>query len=51
MATAETVDLGPAHPPKEESIAAFNTILPDIKSKLVHLRRDYNSTWPPGLSS
>ncbi|KAH7160154.1 hypothetical protein B0J13DRAFT_122477 [Dactylonectria estremocensis] len=43
MATAETVDLGPAHPPKEESITVFSAILPEIKKKLVHLRHEYNS--------
>ena len=42
MATAETVDLGPPHPPKEDTIEAFNAILPDLKHKLVHLRRDYS---------
>ncbi|CAM1507330.1 Fc.00g069710.m01.CDS01 [Cosmosporella sp. VM-42] len=41
MATAETVDLGPAHPPKEDSIEAFNSILLDIKKNIVHLRHDY----------
>ncbi|KAF4974502.1 hypothetical protein FZEAL_8598 [Fusarium zealandicum] len=41
MATAETVDLGPAHPPKEDAIIAFDQILPDLKKNLVHLRRDY----------
>jgi hypothetical protein len=43
MATAETVDLGSAHPPKEESIVAFQHVLPELKKKLVHLRHDYNS--------
>ncbi|KAF7551712.1 hypothetical protein G7046_g7642 [Stylonectria norvegica] len=42
MATAETVDLGPPHAPKEDSIEAFNTILLDIKKSIVHLRHSYN---------
>jgi hypothetical protein len=46
QATAETVDLGPSHPPKEDSIDAFNIILPDLKQKLTHLRRDYNKHEP-----
>ncbi|KAF4464642.1 hypothetical protein FALBO_8525 [Fusarium albosuccineum] len=41
MATAETVDLGPPHPPKEDSITAFEQVLPDIKKSLIHLRHDY----------
>lgn len=43
QATAETVDLGPVHPPKEDSITAFEQILPELKKTLVHLRHDYNS--------
>lgn len=48
-ATADTVDLGPAHPPKEDSIIVFSEILPELKKSLVHLRHDYNSahTYPP----
>ncbi|KAH7136598.1 hypothetical protein EDB81DRAFT_85701 [Dactylonectria macrodidyma] len=46
MATAETVDLGPAHPPKEDSITVFSAILPEIKKKLVHLRHEYNKHEP-----
>ncbi|ORY66502.1 uncharacterized protein BCR38DRAFT_484120 [Pseudomassariella vexata] len=41
MATAETVDLGSPHPPKEESLKAFTTLLPDLKSTLLHQRRTY----------
>ncbi|KAG9253588.1 uncharacterized protein F5Z01DRAFT_147570 [Emericellopsis atlantica] len=41
MATAETVDLGPAHPPKEDSIVAFEHLLPELKSQLARMRRDY----------
>ncbi|KAJ4008332.1 hypothetical protein NW766_009324 [Fusarium irregulare] len=51
MATAETVDLGPAHPPKEDSIVAFEQILPELKKKLVHLRHDYNNHDLVGFSA
>jgi hypothetical protein len=43
MATAETVTLGVAHPPKEESIKAFNEIEVDLKKTLQHLRHETNS--------
>lgn len=46
MATAETVELGLAHEPKQESINAFNDIAIDLKKTLVHLRHDYNSMAP-----
>ncbi|KAF7540653.1 hypothetical protein G7Z17_g12148 [Cylindrodendrum hubeiense] len=46
MATADTVDLGPAHPPKEDSIIVFSEILPELKKTLVHLRHDYNKHEP-----
>ncbi|KAF5632468.1 hypothetical protein F52700_6455 [Fusarium sp. NRRL 52700] len=46
QATAETVDLGPVHPPKEDSITAFEQILPELKKTLVHLRHDYNKHEP-----
>ena len=46
MATAETVDLGPSHPPREDSIEAFNAILPDLKHELIRLRRDYSKHEP-----
>ncbi|KAI5462985.1 hypothetical protein BGZ63DRAFT_422391 [Mariannaea sp. PMI_226] len=46
MATADTVDLGPAHLPKEESIKAFSHILTDLKKQLVHLRHEYNKHEP-----
>ncbi|KAH8808380.1 hypothetical protein F5884DRAFT_792005 [Xylogone sp. PMI_703] len=38
MATAETVDLSPPHPPREESITTFIELMPEIKKALVHLR-------------
>jgi len=41
MATAETVDLGPPHPPKDESIVAFKHVLPKLKHDLAHIRRDH----------
>jgi len=43
MATAETVELGLAHEPKEESINAFNDIEVELKTKLQHLRHEYKS--------
>ncbi|KAF9767916.1 hypothetical protein IL306_014856 [Fusarium sp. DS 682] len=46
MATADTVDLGPVHPPKEDSITAFKQILPELKKAVVHLRHDYNKHEP-----
>ncbi|KAH6895145.1 hypothetical protein B0T10DRAFT_557381 [Thelonectria olida] len=46
LATAETVELGPAHPPKEDSITVFSEILTDLKKQLVHLRHDYNKHEP-----
>lgn len=44
MATAETVEMGPPHPPKEESIKAFNEIEVDLKKKIQHLRHETAST-------
>jgi len=46
MATAETVDMGPPHSPKEESIKAFNEIEVDLKTKLQHLRHETNKHEP-----
>lgn len=43
QATAETVDLGPAHPPKEDAVSAFEQILPELKKNLIHLRHEYSS--------
>ncbi|KAH7330063.1 hypothetical protein BKA65DRAFT_527727 [Rhexocercosporidium sp. MPI-PUGE-AT-0058] len=40
MATAETVTMGLAHPPKEESIKAFNEIEIDLKKMIQHLRHE-----------
>lgn len=42
-ATAETVDLGPPHPPKEDAISAFEQLLPELKKNLIHLRHEYSS--------
>lgn len=42
-ATAETVKLGPAHEPKEESIKAFNEIEHELKKQLVHIRHEHDS--------
>jgi len=46
MATAETVEMGPAHPPKAESIEAFNKIEVDLKKALQHQRHDANKHEP-----
>ncbi|KAL1883858.1 hypothetical protein VTK73DRAFT_7646 [Phialemonium thermophilum] len=46
MATAETVDLGPPHEPKEESIKAFKEVEHELKKQLVHLRHQYNKHEP-----
>lgn len=46
QATAETVDLGSTHPPKEDSIKALNEILPDLKHELIHSRREKSSASP-----
>ncbi|TVY48294.1 hypothetical protein LOCC1_G001449 [Lachnellula occidentalis] len=40
MATAETVNLGPAHPPKADSIEVFDKIHVDLKKALQHKRHD-----------
>jgi hypothetical protein len=40
MATAETVELGAPHEPKEESIKAFSEIEVELKKTLQHLRHD-----------
>ncbi|KAK5652617.1 hypothetical protein OQA88_10378 [Cercophora sp. LCS_1] len=41
-ATADTVDLGPPHEPKEESINVFNEIQHELKKHLVHIRHEHN---------
>ncbi|KAI1435694.1 hypothetical protein GGR50DRAFT_693927 [Xylaria sp. CBS 124048] len=41
MATADTVNLGPLHPPKEESIKAFSEVEADLKKELLHLKHTY----------
>src|SRR5436305_15260322 len=47
MATAETVELGPSHKPKEASINAFNDLLSELKHELKRLRHEYDSRFPP----
>lgn len=49
QATAETVNLDAPHAPKEESIKAFDSILPDLKKDLVHMRKERQSTSPETL--
>ncbi|KAK4182256.1 hypothetical protein QBC35DRAFT_421025 [Podospora australis] len=46
MATAETVELGPPHEPKEESIRVFGQIEHELKKTLVHLRHEHNKHEP-----
>jgi hypothetical protein len=50
MATADTVELGPPHAPKEESIKAFKEIEVDLKKYLQHARHSYNSESYVGFS-
>lgn len=49
QATAETVDLGAVHEPKEESIKVFKEIEHDLKKELLHIRREHQSTSLPDL--
>ncbi|KAK3695222.1 hypothetical protein B0T22DRAFT_438245 [Podospora appendiculata] len=46
MATKETVDLGPPHAPKEESINTFKQIEHELKKLLVHTRHEHNKHEP-----
>jgi hypothetical protein len=46
MATAETVNLGDAHEPNEESFRVFHQIEHELKKTLVHLRREYQKHEP-----
>ncbi|KAM7182671.1 hypothetical protein V8F33_014119 [Rhypophila sp. PSN 637] len=46
MATAETVDLGPPHEPKEESIKIFKDVEHDLKKELIHIRHQHNKHEP-----
>ncbi|CAJ2513470.1 Uu.00g015890.m01.CDS01 [Anthostomella pinea] len=41
MATAETVDLGPPHAPKDESLKAFGEFESELKHKVLHLKHTY----------
>jgi len=43
MATADTVNLGPPHAPKEESINVFNEIQHELKKQLIHIRHQHDS--------
>ncbi|KAI9827551.1 MAG: hypothetical protein M1832_004901 [Thelocarpon impressellum] len=51
MATAETVELNAPHAPKEASITAFTTILPELKSSLIHARKSHDKHEPEYFSS
>ncbi|KAI1111004.1 hypothetical protein F5Y14DRAFT_454418 [Nemania sp. NC0429] len=40
-ATVDTVDLGPPHAPKEESLKAFEEVEHELKKQLLHLKHTY----------
>jgi hypothetical protein len=46
MATADTCELTPPHPPKPASIATFKKILPEVKRQLIHLRHAHDKHEP-----
>ncbi|KAK4110587.1 hypothetical protein N656DRAFT_735981 [Canariomyces notabilis] len=46
MATADTVELGEAHEPKEESLNVFKQIQHELKKTLVHIRHEHNKHEP-----
>ncbi|KAK4180436.1 hypothetical protein QBC36DRAFT_320280 [Triangularia setosa] len=46
MATAETVELGDPHEPKEESLRVFEQIQHELKKTLVHIRHEHNKHEP-----
>ncbi|KAK0729434.1 hypothetical protein B0T21DRAFT_212886 [Apiosordaria backusii] len=46
MATAETVELGAPHEPKEESLKVFGQIEHELKKTLVHIRHEHNKHEP-----
>ncbi|KAI1467464.1 uncharacterized protein F4812DRAFT_459570 [Daldinia caldariorum] len=45
-ATAETVELGPPHPPKEESLKVFSEIEHELKKTLLHMKHTYQKHEP-----
>ncbi|KAI1302499.1 hypothetical protein F5Y03DRAFT_396482 [Xylaria venustula] len=45
--TPDTVNLGPPHAPKEESIKAFTEIEPELKKELLHLKHTYLTEHEP----
>ncbi|VBB72756.1 Putative protein of unknown function [Podospora comata] len=46
MATAETVELGATHEPKEESLRVFEQIERELKKTLVHIRHEHDKHEP-----
>ncbi|KAK4682028.1 hypothetical protein QC764_112810 [Podospora pseudoanserina] len=46
MATAETVELGATHEPKEESLRVFEQIEHELKKTLVHIRHEHDKHEP-----
>lgn len=51
MATLDTVDLGPAHAPREESIKAFKEFEHELRKQLIHLRHDHDKHSPESFLS
>ncbi|KAI8958765.1 hypothetical protein F5Y11DRAFT_351159 [Daldinia sp. FL1419] len=45
-ATAETVELGPPHAPKEESLKVFSEIESELKKTLLHMKHTYHKHEP-----
>jgi hypothetical protein len=50
MADSTTCQLTPSHPPKANAIKSFKFLLPEIRHKLVHLRRDHDKHEPEYFS-
>ncbi|KLU89324.1 hypothetical protein MAPG_08297 [Magnaporthiopsis poae ATCC 64411] len=46
MATAETVELGEAHPPKQESLRVFEELQSELKHELIKLRHNHDKHEP-----
>ncbi|KAK4143301.1 uncharacterized protein C8A04DRAFT_12569, partial [Dichotomopilus funicola] len=45
-ATVDTVELGDAHAPKQESLRVFEQIEDELKQTLIHTRHEYNKHEP-----
>lgn len=51
MATRDTADLGESHPPRQESIDAFNAIEHELKKQFIHLRHDHDKHEPESFAA